>query len=158
MSTICSVEGCGRPGCKRTRNGRISQYGMCGGHRNRFYKYGDVMADVPIRAQEPRPGGWLNPGGYVLVARTGHPIAPKSGHVFAHRIVLFDAIGPGSHDCHWCGKSVSWHVEQRRGGLEVDHLDGDKTNNALSNLVPACTSCNSKRRNVGNPIEWAVSA
>jgi hypothetical protein len=31
------------------------------------------------------------------------------------------------------------------GALVVDHLDGDRYNNALNNLVPACSSCNTAR-------------
>jgi hypothetical protein len=155
--TICSVEGCDRPGAKRTRNGRVSQYSMCGGHRTRFYKHGDVQAENPIREQAAWGEGWINPQGYRRHSLTGHPTANRHGHVFDHRVVLYDAIGAGVHACHWCRVPVAWEVDQRDGGLEVDHLDGDKLNNDLSNLVPSCTGCNTSRRHAGNPIEWTAA-
>lgn len=156
--TICSVEGCGKRGAKRTRNGRVTYYGMCGGHRTRYYKYGDVQADRPVRLQAAWGDGWINPKGYRRHHQAGHPTASKNGAVFDHRVVLYDAIGGGQHACHWCAKPVAWEQDQHDGGLEVDHLDGDKLNNDRSNLVPSCTSCNAKRRNVGNPIDWKVPA
>lgn len=59
--------------------------------------------------------------------------------------MLFDTIGPGSHPCHWCERLVTWRA--RRGDSEVDdlvvdHLDGNRSNNEPSNLVPACQPCN----------------
>ncbi len=155
---ICSVDGCDAPGAKRTRDGRVSQYSMCGGHRTRYYKYGDVQADKPIRPQAAWGEGWINPDGYARRCQTGHPTANKQGHVFVHRVVLFDAIGAGEHPCHWCSTPVAWEVDQRQGGLTVDHLDGDRLNNDLSNLVPSCQSCNSLRRHAGNAVDWSVSA
>lgn len=42
--------------------------------------------------------------------------------------------------------SVTWEIlHPRKGALTVDHLDGDRTNNALSNLVPSCHPCNAAR-------------
>lgn len=38
----CRVEGCQRPKLKRDS--------LCAGHRSRLSRYGDVMADVPLRA------------------------------------------------------------------------------------------------------------
>lgn len=85
--------------------------------------------------------------GYVALACPDHPLANLSGWQFEHRVVLFDAIGAGEHPCHWCGKLLTWE-EHYNGehGLGVDHLDFDRTNNDLSNLVPACRKCNCKRR------------
>lgn len=77
--------------------------------------------------------------GYVEVKRTGHPLA-RAGWVAEHRMVLYDAIGPGRHRCHWCRREVDWRVN-----LHADHLDHDRCHNVAENLVPACNRCNSQR-------------
>jgi hypothetical protein len=84
---------------------------------------------------------------YRIVIRRGHPLAYVGGQAAEHRVVLYDHIGPGVHPCHWCSTPVEWTKKayNRKGNLTVDHLDGDKHNNALENLVPACSSCNTKR-------------
>lgn len=76
-----------------------------------------------------------------------HPLSYVGGQVAEHRRVLFDSIGPGSHPCHWCGIQVTWQVKQynRIGNLIVDHVDGDRWNNRLGNLVPSCGRCNTRR-------------
>jgi len=80
------------------------------------------------------------PGQYVFITYPGHPLAGRKGRVALHRVVLFSKIGPGKHKCHWCGKEVSW-----ARGLQVDHLDWDKSNNDPNNLVPSCGHCNIDR-------------
>lgn len=77
--------------------------------------------------------------GYVEVKKTGHPLA-RAGWVAEHRMVLFDAIGPGPHLCHWCGCEVVWGKN-----LHADHLDHARANNTPENLVAACGACNSTR-------------
>lgn len=72
--------------------------------------------------------------------------------MYVHRIVLYEKIGPGTHDCHWCRKEVEWSVTGSRK-LVVDHLDGVKTNNDPSNLVAACHRCNSIRGLFQNWVE-----
>lgn len=73
-----------------------------------------------------------------------HPLASASGYVKQHRRVLYDAIGPGAHPCHWCKKPIQWKTsgEQSPESLIVDHLDHDGHNNAIENLVPSCPRCN----------------
>lgn len=85
--------------------------------------------------------------GYMLHRRRDHPLARPSGIVFVHRTVLYDAIGPGSHPCHWCGVSLWWEHKYptQMTALIVDHVDGDRTNNDLANLVPCCHRCNISR-------------
>lgn len=81
----------------------------------------------------------------------GHPLeTPGSkGQVGVHRIVLFEAIGPGVHTCHWCGDEVAWHPQPGEQLLVPDHLDNDGLNNERANLVPSCRACNQRRgRNV----------
>ncbi len=79
---------------------------------------------------------------YEKAYRPNHPLAYKNGLVYVHRAVLYDAIGPCAHACHWCKVVVTWPV------LTADHLDGDRTNNARGNLVPACRLCNTGRQQV----------
>lgn len=83
------------------------------------------------------------PGIYGTVLNPQHPLARGgNGKLWEHRVALYDKIGPGVHPCHHCGELVEWTFGIRRGGLVVDHLDGDKRNNSPQNLVPSCNRCN----------------
>lgn len=77
---------------------------------------------------------------YRNVHRPEHLLAPPSGFLSEHRVVLFDSIGHGPHLCNWCGTVVHWGTT-----LLTDHVDEDKLNNDPANLVPACRSCNQWR-------------
>lgn len=128
QSTTCSVEGCAKP--------RYQQRLLCSTHAMRKHRYGDVHAD---RTRKPAPYV-IHSGGYRKVIRRDHPLADGDGYVYEHRLVLFEAIGGGEHSCRWCGRGVTWRVD-----LEVDHIDHDRLNNALSNLAPSCHGCNTRR-------------
>lgn len=112
-----------------------------------------MLADVPIRRMS---GGSVNNLGYVVESRPLHPLAsPKTGMVAQHRAVLYDKIGPGTHDCHWCSEPVTWELPLGHPlRLEVDHLDGVRANNDATNLVPSCRICNTRRKHAGNPLDW----
>ena len=124
----CSVSGCdgqARSGCK----------GLCGKHLARLQRHGDLATVLKRQAVNVT---------YMTVKAPEHQLSWSDGVVSVHRKVLFDRIGPGVHACHWCGQSVEW------GGtgptqLVVDHVDRDTHNNAVENLVPACTRCNTQR-------------
>ena len=79
----------------------------------------------------------------------GHPLGDHQGHVYVHRLVLFEKVGPGSHLCRWCRRSVEWRArtfgKPMDSVLVVDHLDGDRLNNDPSNLAVSCQSCNARR-------------
>jgi hypothetical protein len=76
----------------------------------------------------------------------GHPLAkPGSRHIPTHRLTLWNSIGPGSHPCYRCGELVTWMQHRPAttpGSLVADHIDRNKLNNDLSNLRPACHTCN----------------
>jgi hypothetical protein len=80
--------------------------------------------------------------GYVQVKAHGHPVATLRGFAYQHRVILYDAIGPGTHPCYHCETSVTWGTD-----LVADHLDFDKINNHPDNLVPSCAPCNIRRSN-----------
>lgn len=68
-----------------------------------------------------------------------------NGRAYEHRVVLYDAIGPGPHECHWCGTRIDWLVKGDPANLLPDHLNGDGSDNRIDNLVPSCMPCNSAR-------------
>jgi hypothetical protein len=129
----CSVDGCAE---QPRRNG------MCAPHSEQFRTWGDPLMRT---AKAPDGAGSVRKDGYRTLTIHGHPLADRWGHVLEHRAVLYDAIGPGEHPCHWCGKPVSWLAPQRVNGLDVDHVDFDPLNNDPGNLVPSCNSCNVRR-------------
>lgn len=129
----CVVQDCDRP------SGFSN--GMCKKHYTRWKRHGDplVVLKPPAKA-----------GAYRSILLPSHPLALADGRVRVHRQVLYDAIGAGIHHCHWCGARVEWRIGPAvRGSLVVDHVDGDRGNNDLANLVPACTRCNTQR--AGHP-------
>lgn len=163
---LCSVEGCIKPNERK---------GLCQMHHRRLEIHGDVHArnyrtgcdvegckryhksnglcDLHYRRMQRTgttddpPPPILDPKRYRQRKYPGHPLAHSDERAYVHRVVLYDAIGPGSHPCHWCGKFVRWERSARKdaGALVVDHLDHNRHNNAVGNLVPACNTCNVKR-------------
>lgn len=78
-----------------------------------------------------------------------HPLATKNGYVSKARMVLYDAVGPGKHKCHWCGIEIEWVVLKNHGttpnGIVADHVDNNWRNNDPQNLVVSCVGCNGVR-------------
>ena len=84
--------------------------------------------------------------GYKLIYVKGHPLAMSQGRIYEHRYVLYEAIGDGPHPCHWCGTWLDWHK------IDVDHLDDDRMNNRLENLVVSCRPCNRDRERTPHTV------
>ena len=74
-----------------------------------------------------------------------HPLSQTDGQVYEHRIALFNKIGTGPSNCHWCQKPIEWDTEPK---ITADHLDGDKWNNIPDNIVPSCFGCNVSRAQI----------
>jgi hypothetical protein len=136
--TKCSVEDC-------SNNARTINGSLCEMHYGRRRRNGDFRSPAYGRVA-------LTSHGYRVIYDPTHEIAPASGVLYEHRAVLFGAIGEGPHACRWCDRLVVWRGKGR-GKLVVDHLDGVKTNNDPSNLLPSCAQCNSTR---GLFQKWAM--
>ncbi len=105
-----------------------------------------ITLRIPHCVCNPKSANLLSvTGRYKYTSRK--PPHPLAGHkVLQHRARLFDAIGIGPHACHWCGVQVSWEIKYpAAGALVVDHLDCNKANNQVSNLVVSCQPCNASR-------------
>lgn len=128
--TICTIAGCERPA--RTIRGRY-----CEMHYTRMRRNGTHECKVWAEWR-------VTDHGYMMKRDVEHPLSTRTGYLYQHRAVLYDAIGQGPHKCHWCGTEIDWGL---RGGrkLVVDHLDGDKRNNDRANLVQSCHRCNATR-------------
>lgn len=124
---ICAVDGCGM---KAVRVGAQ----MCEKHYMRMRR--NETTEYVGRAI---PGKLEHSHGYVLVPAAGHPRALGGYRAYEHRVVFTDAHGEGPFNCHWCSKVVTW------SDMHVDHVDADKANNDLSNLVASCADCNQRR-------------
>lgn len=164
-SPTCSVAGCERARVKRD---------WCGMHYQRWWKYGDPAREretyhvctaegcraEPRSATIPycerhyyrlRRNGTLNlrgpalervsSHGYIVVYVPGHPLAERRGDVreYEHRVVFYDANGEGPFRCHWCREKVTWR------DMHVDHVNSDKQDNRIENLVASCPPCNQER-------------
>lgn len=127
----CIIEGCGKPA-------RSAKADWCGMHYHRWYRHGDVHRVAKgIRTSKGRR--------YTSTIVRGHPLAHADGKVYDHRRVLYDRLGPGTHECFWCGTELGWYPRGTPGSLQTDHLNGDGGDNRSENLVASCGSCNTSR-------------
>lgn len=126
---------CKVDGCSTTVRSRYAT--LCNTHYFRGRRTGTT-------ADRERRGPYLTSHGYLARNMKGHPASPKSGLLYEHRKVFYEAHGPDGHDCFWCGVSVTWGGSGA-GKINIDHLDGDKTNNSPENLRAACNRCNTAR-------------
>ena len=132
----CTIEGC-------TTAARTKSADLCKKHYHRNYRHGSVNADFRAALTAPTSR-------YKRAYAPTHPLADIRGNAYAHRIILFDHIGPGEHPCHWCGDAVEWGTQVGHPrNLNVDHINEDKGDNRPENLVPSCPSCNVGRSLLG---------
>lgn len=141
----CMAEGCDL--LPPTPRGRY-----CMLHGRRLRQHGELDLDIrsalPAKNRAPL---------YVTAYMPDHPTAGQNGRAYVHRAVLYDAIGPGEHRCHWCARLVDWDLHRPHPfALVVDHLNDDPTDNRIENLVPACNRCNITRG--VQRRHWALAA
>jgi len=130
----CTVDECDNP----PRSGKAE---WCAKHYHRWYRHGSV--DKTARTA----GISISKGRrYRSHHLPGHPLATPCGRVYDHQVVLYAAIGPGPHPCHWCTRPVRWDAGKAKPDrLTVDHLNDIGDDNRLANLVPSCPTCNTTR-------------
>lgn len=78
-----------------------------------------------------------------------HPLASSNGHIYVHRLVLFERIGYGPHLCAINGEHINWGA-----GLETDHINGNRADNRPDNLRAVCLPCNRMRRTWKPADQW----
>jgi hypothetical protein len=122
---------CSTPGCDKLANRKGS--GLCEGCYMRMRRKGTTDYKPAPRYRTEQSVG------YIWVREPSHPLADSTGLVYEHRFVFYNEHGIGPFKCHWCGLDIEWET------MHVDHLDDDKTNNNIDNLVPSCPLCNQKR-------------
>lgn len=132
---MCSVDDCTKPP-------RSKGSALCPMHYHRQYRHGSTTTV----ANEDAPSVHNGRRYRRVRARAGHPLADRYGRAYDHRLVLFDAIGPGEHACHYCGTEVRWdRPKAAPDALTVDHLNDIGDDNRPENLVPSCGPCNSAK-------------
>ncbi len=169
----CSIAGCGKP--KEIR-------GWCQMHHWRWKKFGDPLREpYPTKlcslegcALKHKAGGlclkhyrrkksgvpldYVRPvlakKRYRVLTRPDHPLAWPNGRVSEHRMVLYDSIGVAVVPCFWCGKGLSFAWNN----LVVDHLNHDRHDNRLKNLVPSCNGCNAGRTATSSQVRTSIYA
>lgn len=123
---ICSTIGCEN---KANRKG----VGLCEACYMRMRRKGTTdYKPLP-------PYHTMQSAGYIWVREPSHPLADSTGLVYEHRFVFYKHNGEGPFQCHWCGIDIEWAT------MHIDHLDDNKANNNIENLVPSCPLCNQKR-------------
>lgn len=124
----CDVAGC--DGRKRAVGAKY-----CERHYNRLRRTGALEDPVFIGFHKQRRGYVVRHG------MTGHPLAAPShpSEVYDHRAVYYEVFGAGPFACHHCGKYLEW------SNLHIDHLNDDRGDNTIGNIVPSCPGCNINR-------------
>lgn len=125
MQVKCIVQDC----AKSTRGGRCP---YCEMHYGRLRRNGTLDRVLAAHTRE-------HSGGYIQVPANGHPLARGGSLVYEHRAVYYDAHGDGPFKCHWCGAHITWDT------LHIDHLNDNRKDNRISNLVASCPICNQQR-------------
>lgn len=108
---------------------------------NKHYFRGRRTGTTEDRKKRPP---CLTSHGYLISHQKGHPAASKTGMLYEHRKVFYEKHGNEKHRCFWCKDWLSWGG-RGKGKIHVDHLNGDKTDNNIKNLVASCHRCNVNR-------------
>jgi len=121
---FCSVAGC-------DMKVRSSGSPYCEKHYMRVRRYQRT-------GREEVPEVTRHTSGYLLAYAPAHPLAKRRGasREYQHRVVYYDHHGEGPFCCHWCGRVVTWR------NLHIDHVNGNREDNCIENLVASCPKCN----------------
>lgn len=87
----------------------------------------------------PIIGKYITDAGYVKILHRDHPLADSNGNVYEHRMIVYDSLNNNIPMCFWCGEELTWN------NAVVDHLNENKSDNRLNNLVVSCNNCNRAR-------------
>lgn len=123
---FCVVDGC-------VCEVRSTYAEYCEKHYARLRRFGT------LELTNTYTGITLASNGYVMELAHGHPLSDASGRVYQHRLVYHRHNGNGPFKCYHCEKSVTWK------DMHIDHLDCNKTNNSIENIVASCARCNMAR-------------
>lgn len=128
---------CSFPDCGREHDG----HGLCALHLLRQKK------GIPLTYERPK----LATKRYKIRRMPHHPLANALGRVYEHRAVFYDAVFGSRVPCFWCAAPLEWGVN-----LCVDHLNHDRHDNSLTNLVPSCNSCNAGRTRTNSHVRQSI--
>jgi hypothetical protein len=115
-------------------------------HYERWKRNGHFNRDVDVIGRRRR-----DKRGYVRLYLPDHPLAGGHGWVFEHRAVVYAARnGQPPTRCDWCWTPMpnGWD------DCHIDHIDYRPSNNAVENLVVACTACNCGRHPKADLAGW----
>lgn len=126
-----SIKKCSTPACDNLANRKGA--GLCEGCYMRLRRKGttDYKPLPPYRTEQS--------AGYVWVREPDHPLSDSGGLVYEHRFVYYNHNGDGPFNCYWCDKQITWDM------MHIDHLDEEKQNNNIENIVASCPACNQRR-------------
>lgn len=124
----CKVDGCEREALYKTAC-------LCQKHYFRLRRNGNFEMHRPVakpRIEDER--------GYQFLHAPKHPLVTRGQiYVAEHRVILYEAIGPGPMNCELCGVGMTWAT------CQTDHIDENPRNNDRANLRPLCRRCNTWR-------------
>jgi hypothetical protein len=97
-----------------------------------------------------RIGRTVNKQGYVSICDPTHPLFSKTQrYVIEHRKVIYDSMNGADPNCYWCGVQLKWRYidvnGKKKTSVVIDHLNENKSDNRVSNLVASCNNCNRAR-------------